>query len=207
MQKLLYKLGTGLAAASLLTGALATSAFAANVTISGNGIGSNNTGVITQSCSTTISQRNTTTVETNASVIASSGNNEASGNTTGGGGGDVGIAAGAATASLTVTVAGGTNTATGAPSCDPVDPASNVTLSSNGINTTNVGVLNQTATDTIRQRNRTRVTTNALVRARTGRNQTNNNTTGGGGGSVGVVTDPASATLGVSVTPGSSNTF
>lgn len=201
MRKFLVKLGTGLATASLLAGSLATSAFAADVTISGNGNKSHNGVLVYQKCANYVSQSNYTNVTTVANVSANTGENSANSNTTGGDSDGVSLTTGNATAGMMVTVEGGGNSADGAPNCcDCAGGVESVDVSGNGNRSHNHVVVVEKQYNTVKQKNKTNVTTVGKVKSNTGKNKTNKNTTGSGGGAVEVSTGDAEAGLVVEVT-------
>ncbi len=188
------KIAAVLTTAGLLFGTAATAALAdsSGVTISGNGADSTNTVILKDHCSNKVIQSNSTTVVTIAAVSANSGGNEAERNT----GGNVTINSGSADASLVVGVDGGSNEATAPNCCACSQNVGPVTIENNGVDSTNKVVKKQSQHNFVLQRNRTRVFTLAKVKANSGHNEAESNT----GTGVEVTSDPATASLGVSVT-------
>ena len=87
MHKLLYKAGTGLAAAAIIAQGFAGVALASlDVEISGNGANSDNTANVAVSTDTQVTQNNTANITNNVNVSADTGANDANKNT----GGDLG---------------------------------------------------------------------------------------------------------------------
>lgn len=187
------KISSVLAGSALLLGTMATSAFAGDITIQGNGAGSDNTVISKSGCSNTVIQSNNTSVVTLASVSASTGGNTASGNT----GGDVSIDTGKADASLSVTVDGGSNEAT-SPDCCGCESSGDVLIKGNGKDSDNLVVEKDYQSNFVLQKNKTKVFTAAKVKASTGRNRANKNT--GKNSLVEINTDNANSSVDVSVT-------
>jgi len=79
----IQKIGTVIATGAMLAGILTPSAFAATVTISGNGAGSVNTVNVTSSNNTSVSQTNSSSVSNVVVTNSNTGNNTASFNTGG----------------------------------------------------------------------------------------------------------------------------
>ena len=123
------KIGTAIAAASLLASVYAPLVYAdTTIEISGNGNNSTNDVNVTNNDTTDINQSNTFTVTLNVSSKAYTGNNKASNNT----GGDVTIDTGNATSNVTVNVSGGSNLAN--IPCGCANTTDNITISGNGNN-------------------------------------------------------------------------
>src|SRR3990172_10175842 len=134
MHKVYYKLAAGTGAALLAYALMAGSALAADLEIKDNGVGSHNLIVVQESSECTVVQGTETNVLAAVSASASTGGNSASFNT----GGNTTITSGNATATATMTVTGGSNTATN-PCCCDQDPCpavegggGNVVISDNG---------------------------------------------------------------------------
>lgn len=199
MTKLLQKVSVGVATAALLGASFATSAFAADVTIDGNGAGSTNVVTVKSTCDSSVYQTNSTNVSTMAHVTADTGGNSVTGNT----GGSSSIDTGDATAGVSVSVEGGSNSAEPASCCACLQGVGNdVTISGNGVNTTNVVSDTNKQKTKVTQKNKTFVMTYASVKAKTGYNKLKNNT---GSGSD-LTTGDASAGLEVTVTSSSNST-
>ncbi len=197
MSRFLQKIGIGLAAASLVGASLASSVFAADLTISGNGEGSSNTIIDVSKCHSSVTQSNNTSVNTYASVSASTGGNNANSNT----GGDVSITTGDATAGVSVSVDGGSNVAT-PPSCCECQSSPSVAITGNGEDSHNLVVTKQKSSTSVSQKNKTKVKTFASVKAKTGHNTSNGNTNG----TTTVDTGDSTAGVVVSVTAPSNST-
>lgn len=200
MTKLMQKISVGLTTATLLGASFATSAFAsAGATIDGNGANSTNVISLTNYCSSSVSQTNSTNVGTFANVTADTGGNKVEGNT----GGDSSITTGDATAGVSVTVEGGSNSAEPASCCSCLQGGSaDATISDNGTGTSNVVTDSNKQKTKVTQKTKTKVLTFAKVKAKTGDNKLKNNT--GNGSSVD--TGSADAGLQVDVTAGSNST-
>src|SRR3989344_7612947 len=190
MHKLLYKAGTGLAAAAIIAQGFAGIGLATiDVEISGNGASSTNDANVAVSDNTQVTQNNTANITNNVNVSADTGKNDANKNT----GGDVDITTGNAT-----TTVGVSNTANAkvadVKGCCVGDL--NVKISGNGAKSTNeanVGVSNTTYVD---QDNYAKIKNNVDVDADTGKNDANGNT----GGSVSITTGNADTTVAVANT-------
>jgi len=195
MRKLLFKATTGIATAGLLASLLATGVSADNE-ISGNGEGTHNTITQTQANNCTVEQSNKMEVTTEAEVTANSGSNQANGNTNG----NVTIDTGDASATLMVTVGGGSNDATDPCCCksECQGPDTDNEIKNNVKNSTNTITDIKASTKNIKQKNKTKVGTAALVKAKTGKNKANGNT---GSGKVEVKTGDADSLLEVTVDP------
>lgn len=199
MTNLFKKLSVGVATAALLGASFATSAFAADVTVSGNGDGSTNIVTVKDTCSNSVHQSNSTTVTTTANVTANTGGNEVESNT----GGSSSIETGNATAGASVTVDGGSNTATPASCCSCLEGgASDVNVTGNGDKTTNIVTSTKKQKTKVTQKNKTKVTTTVNVKAKTGHNEIEKNT---GSGSD-LTTGDAQSGVDVSVTAPSNST-
>ncbi len=194
--KILQKIGATLATATLLVVAATTSAFAADLTIEGNGASSNNKITVANNCSTSVSQTNKTLVVTAVSSSANTGDNQANYNTTNGG--DVTIDTGAAESTVAVGVEGGSNTASDLPNCCECQSVASAAIIGNGANSHNRIRETNTQTNSVRQKNKTTVRTYVKSKANSGRNRASHNTTNDG--NVGVTTDDATSSVGVSVT-------
>jgi len=197
MTNLIQKLGVGLATATLIGASFASSAMAADITISGNGAGATSVVTVKDTCTTSVNQSNSTSVNTTANVSANTGGNNVSGNT----GGASSVSTGDATAGVSVTVEGGTNEAAPISCCTCLSGNGEVAVVGNGTDTLNVVTETKKQKSTLTQKNKTKVWTLATVKAKTGKNSLVNNT---GTGSD-VTTGDATAGLEVVVT-GSSNT-
>ncbi|MEK7550737.1 MAG: hypothetical protein AAB535_03050 [Patescibacteria group bacterium] len=198
MNKLTKKLAMGAISATIAMGTFAPMAFAANLEIIGNGVNSINTIVIANSSDCTVSQKANTNVEALIGASASTGGNTANGNV----GGTTSITTGNADAMATMTVNGGTNTATDPCCCTPDPTTPTIEISGNGVNTTNDVVVANTKSSTIRQRARTSVGALVKAKAKTGKNTANGNVGTGTTVNTGVSTSTTDLTV-----TGGSNTL
>lgn len=203
--KLYYKLAAGTGAAILAGVLLAGSAFATDLEISGNGADSTNKiEVKTESCCTVV-QNTETNVWAGVSASASTGGNEASGNT----GGDVSITSGDATATASVSVIGGSNTATN-PCCCQSNPCLDggcvdglsALISGNGADSWNQIKITKKGKSSLIQGASTNVDVWVKAKAKTGKNKANANT-----GGTTTVTSGDGTSTGSVVVVGGSNTI
>ena len=196
--KIAYKVGAGIAAASLLLSSVATAAFAdVTADISGNGSGSINSIYIKNKSNCEVYQKNSTAVLTEIESSASTGGNTANGNT----GSDVTIDTGNATSTVGVSVEGSSNTASNpccckCEGCDSQWAEHGALISGNGESSINSVTLKKEKTSKVKQKNKTEVLTGVLSKAKTGKNKAKNNT----GGTVDVTTGNAASTVDVLVT-------
>ena len=197
MNKLTYKLGAAISSGAIALFAFAPSVFAANLEITGNGPNSDNTIVVANTSSCTVSQKANTNVEALVGASASTGGNTANGNV----GGTTSITTGDAMATATMTVIGGSNTATDPCCCTPAAEPPTSEISGNGPNTDNDIVVANVKNTTIRQRARTRVRALVGAKAKTGKNTSNGNV--GTGTTIG--TGVANATSDLEVIGGTNN--
>lgn len=191
MTKLIQKIGVGLTTAALLSTGMATSVFAEN-TISGNGAGSVNSISVYNSCSSSVYQSNNLSVGTVANVSANTGGSQVSGNT----GGDVTLDTGDATAGVSISVEGGSNSAT-APDCCACQTESVNAIEGNGAGSVNTVKEKSHQRTSVKQKNKTSVSTVASVKAGSGKNKVKKNT---GPGVVEVTTGDAVSGVEVDVT-------
>ena len=198
-----YKIGGAVASAVLMLTLLAPTAFAdttdgSTLEISGNGNGSTNTIVVTSTQSCDVEQKANTSVEALVGASSSTGGNTANGNT----GGTTEIDTGNATSTATVTVTGGSNTATDPCCCNQECPdgqnPNSALISGNGNNSTNTIIDVSAKSSSIKQKAKTAVGAIVLAKAKTGKNKANNNT----GSGTTVKTGNAVSTSGVDVTGG-----
>lgn len=139
-----------------------------NITVSGNGAGSTNTVVTSDTSSTTIDQTNNADVNNTVNTSATTGDNSASGNT----GGSTSIQTGDATTQSTITNDINQNQVN-AGCCPSGD--TNITVSNNGNGSTNTVVTSTTNSTTLTINNTATVTNTATHTANTGNNTANNN--------------------------------
>ncbi|KKP48252.1 MAG: Mucin-like protein [Candidatus Woesebacteria bacterium GW2011_GWA1_33_30] len=191
MNKFAKKLATGVVSATVAMMSFVPMVFGANLEIIDNGVGSDNTIVVTNSSSCTVSQKANTNVDALIGASASTGGNTANGNT----GGTVGITTGDANAASTMTVTGGNNSATDPCCCTPLAVPPTTEISGNGVNSTNNIVVANTKDTTVRQRARTRVSALVKAKAKTGKNTANGNTGAGTTVSTGVSTSTSDLTV------------
>ena len=129
----LQRLATGVAAGSLVFGTFIGTVFAdTTLEISDNGARSNNTITVNNTCSVNVTQNNTTNVDVNISANLSTGGNQANNNTNG----SVNVTSGNATSDVNITIGGSSNSAE-VPSCCECNDSVNVTITNNGVNSTN----------------------------------------------------------------------
>lgn len=188
MNKLAYKLATGVTTGAILVGALAPAAFAAtNATISGNGAASNNKIKVFTKNKTKVTQSNSTTVSNGTTINQNTGGNTANGNV----GGGVTVNSGNATASVSNSTTAGSNVANIQNCGCPVgDTNSNIT--DNGAASTNRVRVKSTKRTRANQSNETLVENGTTVGQNTGDNHANNNV---GDGAVSSDSSAASATV------------
>lgn len=190
--------------AALLVSLLMASVVSADSTleISGNGAGSNNTIEVKLEENCEVKQTSNTNVEAIIYTSASTGGNSASNNT----GGNTSITSGDATAVTTVTVTGGSNTATNPCCCDNQceecgecgNGGHSALISGNGANTDNDIKVSKKKNSEIKQRANTSAGLLLNTKAKTGKNRARNNT----GGTTTINTGIADSTTDVSVTGG-----
>lgn len=193
MTNLKGKIAAGIATGALLANAMTPMAFAGTeITISGNGAGSNNDAVVEVENDTTVNQTNKANFTNNIDGDSNTGSNDANRNT----GGAVEISTGDATVDVTVSNSANQNWA-------EVDCCANndveVKISGNGAdskNTVNYDNAGKEGNDiTINQRNYADFDNNVkYLDAKTGNNDANRNT----GGDVTIDTGDASVTVAVS---------
>lgn len=198
------RLGGALVAGALLATAFAPSTFAADLEISGNGAGSDNTIEVKSESECNVTQTSNTNVEAIVGASASTGGNTANNNT----GGSVQVNTGNATATASLTVVGGSNTATdpcccqsGCNECNGCENGHSATISGNGVESDNDIKVTKKKSSSIRQRAKTYVSALVAAKAKTGKNQASSNT----GGNVGVDTGAGDATADVLVEGGSNS--
>lgn len=181
------KVGAAVATASMLATVFTPVAFAdTTIDISGNDDGSTNLVSVKNKCKTKVDQTNNSYVTTTVHSTASTGGNNANGNT----GGSVNINTGAASSIVTVENHGSSNTAEVNPCCcDQQNSNLGVTVSGNGIDSTNTVRVKKKNRLKVYQTNNSEVSTDVWSKAKTGKNNANGNT----GSGVGITTDDASS--------------
>lgn len=205
MTKFALKFTSAIASASLIATMMAPAVFAdTTVTIGPTGTNSDNEVKIEGTGGSSIGdvkQSNSTSVTAIVSTSSDTGNNSADKNTTGGG--DVTVDTGNATAISSVSVVGGSNTAT-LNGCGCNGGNTNVTIQNTGTNSDNKVEIKKSkkkAPKESRQRSRTTVVAVVGTASDTGGNSADKNTTGSEG-IVEVLTGVGSATTAVGVTAG-----
>lgn len=197
MTKLQYKLTTGIATATLIAAAFAPAAFAADITVAGNGDSSTQTVNDVHANVTVVGQSSVTSVSNVVTTTANTGGNSASRNT----GGSSDVTTGNAVNNVTITTVGGDNTATVEP-CDCDDPANTITVRGNGnksMTTVNDFGLHLAL---VGQNSQTQVGNVVTTKAKTGNNKANKNT---GKGSKSVTTGNARNTVSIRTVGGSNS--
>lgn len=167
----IQKFATTAIATTALLISTTTGIFAATVDVSGNGYKSINTVKISNNCVSGVSQGNQTLVVNDISSSANTGGNSAKSNT----GADVTVHTGDASSSVSVTVAGGNNTAT-APSCCDCVSSVDIMVNDNGAKAKNKVVLNNSRETYAEQVSVTEVQNLIKSKAVTGKNVTSKNT-------------------------------
>src|SRR3989337_2293692 len=99
------KIGGAIATGALIASVFAPAAFAADITIDGNGTGSTNNAAVIKVSKSKVKQKNITAVGTGVLAVSNTGGNHANNNT----GGSQSITTGNTATTTNVTVAGGTN--------------------------------------------------------------------------------------------------
>lgn len=187
------KVGGALATAAAMGLILTGSALAADIEITDNGAHSTNKVEITNTSTCTVVQGTETNVLAWVDASASTGGNSASGNT----GGDTSITTGDATATATLTVTGGSNTATNPCCCKQnccngdCPTTESVKVSDNGAHSNNQVKETNTGTQTVVQGGATNVAAKVKAKAKTGKNRARNNTGGTTTINTGVATSDA----------------
>lgn len=174
---------------------LPAGAFASTVTVHGNGVGSSNTVVLSNSNTSSTKQVNKTAVVNLTGVFQNTGNNKANGNT---GGGAVSVTSGSAMSTVTNTTTAGANINTSPCGCVSA-PDDSVTISGNGKNSSNTVVLGSSNSSFTTQVNKTLVVNGTFVLQNTGGNTANGNT---GGGAVSVTSGGATSSVTNTTTAG-----
>jgi hypothetical protein len=198
MNKLTYRLSTGLATAALLTAAMMPLA-SADVTVQGNGANSDNTVVITNSNTTSVTQSNSSSVVNSVDANSNTGGNTANGNT----GGDTSVQTGAASTTVTIKNKGNVNNAAlGCCDCGcGCTAAGDVLIKNNGAKSNNTVTLAGGKTALKSQTNSSSAVNGVNAKAKTGKNKAKNNT----GGTTNVGTGPAATGVGITNTGNTNN--
>jgi hypothetical protein len=200
MHNLYYKLAAGAGAAFLATALFAGSAFAADLEIKDNGALSKNTIEVVEVSECTVVQGTETNVMALVGASASTGGNSALFNT----GGNTTVQSGNASATATMTVTGGSNTATD-PCCCEKDPCEGggytAKISDNGAFSWNTIGQASISSSLIVQGSSTNVGAIVGAKAKTGKNKAWFNT----GGTTMVKSGSATSSSSLSVSGGSNN--
>ena len=197
------KIGAALAIGSLAASVFSPmSAFAADITISGNGTGSTNNAAVIKVKKSKVKQKNITVVGTGVLAVSNTGGNQTNNNT----GGSQDITTGNTTTTTNVDVAGGTNTNSGGNCCCDGENGGNggntINITGNGSDSTNNALIVDVCKNKVKQKNVTIVETGVVAVSNTGGNTANGNT--GDGGTNTIDTGNTTTTTTVNVT-GSSN--
>lgn len=188
------RITTALAVGSLTFGLMAPAAMAADLEISGNGFGSNNTINVTNKSNVTVNQTSNTTVSVGISASSNTGGNSASFNN----GGNTTITTGNATTNVSVNVTGGSNDATVAP-CGCNNSGNDVTISGNSAFSKNKVTDYTSNTVTVKQKSLTTLLAEIYAKSKTGKNNSSFNN----GGSTNVTTNNSNTNVSVNVAGGS----
>lgn len=167
------KIATAVATASLFATMMAPAAFA-DITVLGNGSGSNITVNATSNDSTNVSQNNSSNVTTNVNNNLNSGGNTANGNT----GGSQEITTGDLNATTNIEVGGPTNAVT-LPECGCQQSSPNIDVTGNGTNSKVNVHWKKSHSTSVGQNNSFHVNTGVTNTLKSGKNHTDNNTGGG----------------------------
>ena len=200
---LTQKVITAGAAATVIALTCAQFAFAANVTVAGNGKKSVNSVTVNSNKNVSVSQNNSTVITNQVVNNQNTGNNKANDN-----GGDVSINTGGANTSTNITVTGSTNNAV-LPSCGCDTDPNNVLVAGNLKKSVNVVTLNNNSNTSVGQNNWSVIGNYVVNNQNTGGNQANDNLGGlwlGLGGDPSINTNGANTSTNITVT-GSSNTL
>ncbi|CAN5169704.1 hypothetical protein BH09PAT1_BH09PAT1_0560 [soil metagenome] len=188
MTNLKIKLVTAIATGAVLASSVAP-AFAADITITGNGRDSESTASVTQNNTTSVSQSNNATINNNTVVNSNTGGNKASDNL----GGDVHVQSGDAKSNVSVANSANSNVANVA-NCG-CDQGSTVSIDGNGRGSDNTVGLTQNNSTALGQSNNATVNNNTVVNSNTGNNKANDNL--GQNGDVHVTSGNVDTTVGL----------
>ncbi len=173
MNKIVYKISSGIAAASLFALSMAPSAFASSIIISGNGAFSDNDVHVRNTNSTRITQSNNSRISNNVSVRQNTGGNNASFNT----GGDTTINTGNASSDVSIVNKAGVNIAH-VDGCGCRENSHDIEISGNGAFSDNTVHVRDSNRFTVRQNNNSTIRNFVRVRQNTGHNDSSFNTDG-----------------------------
>lgn len=173
-------------AATAMVVTMSMPAYAAemNLTVSGNGVDSDNTVKVENNQTQNVVQNNEAKIENNISANSSTGGNSASRNT----GGDVKVDTGDADTTVNVSNSANTNVAT-VDCCEAKD--TNVVVSGNGDNSDNKVKLGQNSSTNLYQTNDANIKNKVDANSTTGKNDADRNT----GGDVRVLTGDATTSV------------
>lgn len=184
MNKLSYKIATGLTTGAIVLSSMAPAAFAAtDIKVNGNGKKSTNTVGVANTKTTAVTQSNTAMVGNITVVGQNTGSNKANGNT----GGNVKVKTGSTSSVVSNTTTTGGNVASSNCGCEPADTA--VAVKNNGKKSINTVSVSNTSVSTTTQINTAIVVNGSLVLQNTGDNKAKDNT----GGNVKVKTGDTSS--------------
>lgn len=172
MNKIAYKISSGVASAALLALSIAPAAFASEVTVAGNGAFSDNTVKLNNSSRTNVAQTNDTNIRNNVNTNQNTGGNNASFNT----GGSTNINTGNASSEVSISNEAGANFLSLGCGCN--NQSTDVFLGGNGAFSLNKVKVNNNNTTTVRQTNNTNLNNQVNTRQNTGNNSASFNTGG-----------------------------
>lgn len=188
------RITTALAVGSLSFSLMAPAALAADLEISGNGFGSNNTINVTDTNNVSVNQTSNTTVVVGINASSNSGGNSASFNN----GGNTTISTGNATTNVSVNVTGGSNDASVGP-CGCPNGGNDILISGNSGWSKNKVTENTTSTTSVKQKSLTTLLAEIYAKSKTGKNSSSFNN----GGDTSVTTKDSKTNVTVNVTGGS----
>lgn len=169
---IIRKIGTVVAAASLLATTM-TPVFAEDITLKGNGSGSESTVIVADVQVAAVEQKNITEVNTVVFNVTNTGGNEVKDNT---GAGTTELTSGDVKNKTKVTVTESDNTTTLPDPCGCEPTFADIKISGNGKNTDNTVAVVSADLAFVEQVNVTKVNTVAVNATNTGKNKLNNNT-------------------------------
>lgn len=180
------KVASAIATGTLLLNAFATTAFASDLIIAGNGADSNNTVNLSQNNSTNVVQNNNASVNNDVNSSASTGNNSASYNN----GGNVHVVTGDASTTTNVSTSANLNKADINGCCNS---GTNVTVADNAAYSNNTANVSNDSSTNAYQTNNASINNHVNSTSKTGNNDADFNN----GGSVVVATGNASTNTSV----------
>ncbi len=186
------KIGGAIATGALFASIVAPAAFAAPVTISGNGPLSSNHAVVVKASKSTVKQKNVTVANTAVFNKSNTGGNKTSFNT---GPGSNSITSGSTTTTTTVTVTGGENVNTAESCCCDGQGVTDISIIGNGALSHNGALVVDLCKNSVKQTNITVANTVVASSSNTGNNSASFNT----GGDQTITTGGATTSTTVSV--------